>query len=253
MISPWLSQLSTTANGMTQAFLDLLFPPLCLSCGTVVGTNGALCPRCWQNVSFIAPPLCHGCGMPFEIPMNDKELCPDCKDKPHIFASARASFLYDTKSRKIVLGFKHGDQTHAAQALASWIYHAGEPYWREADIIAPVPLHRWRLLKRRYNQSALLAKALSNLAKKPVCMQTLVRTRATDSQGHRTRKQRQENVAGAFAVQKKYQTKIQNACVVLIDDVMTTGATLDECARTLISSGAKKVYALTLARTNSRM
>lgn len=187
--------------------------------------------------------------MPFDLSYFGDDLCPRCKNEPNDFSSARAAFVYDDSSRDLILGFKHGDQTHAAQAFAGWMARAGECYWQEADILVPVPLHRWRLFRRRYNQSALLAQYIARLTGTQVLMQALVRTRPTESQGHLDRKSRANNVAGAFAVPKRKRPLIRNATIVLIDDVMTTGATLNECAKTLLAAGAKKVFALTLART----
>lgn len=248
----WRSQPGATAHRLAQACLDALLPPLCLSCGGRVGTNGALCPECWKSIAFISSPLCQTCGKPFNIPLVNDSVCPECEETPHAFASARAAFIYDAASRNIVLGFKHGDRTHAAQALACWMVRAGECCLKEADVIAPVPLHRWRLFKRRYNQSALLANCIARTTKKQACMQALSRTRATQSQGHLNHKERRNNVAGAFMVPERQKPKIRNATIVLIDDVMTTGATLDECAKTLLAAGAKKVHALTLARVRNR-
>lgn len=249
----WQAQPGIAAHRLAQTCLDMLLPPLCLSCGVRVGTNGALCSDCWKNIAFISPPLCQTCGTPFNIPLADNSLCPDCQDTPHIFSSARAAILYDKASSNIVLGFKHGDRTHAAQALACWMARAGECYWKEADIIAPVPLHRWRLFKRRYNQSALLASCIAKMTGKQACLQALTRTRATQSQGHLNHKERHDNVTGAFIVSEREKPKIRNATIILIDDVMTTGATLDECAKTLLTAGAKKVHALTLARVRNRL
>ena len=159
--------------------------------------------------------------------------------------------LYDEASRKLILGFKHGDRTHAAQALAVWMQRAGGESLAQADALIPVPLHRWRLFHRRYNQASLLAQHLGALTKKPVFPDALRRIRATPSQGHRKRKERQENVRGAFAVAAQHKSALEGKTLVLIDDVMMTGATAEECSRVLLASGAKQVHVLTLSRVKS--
>jgi len=231
--------------------LDLLLPPLCLICDEPVGGAATLCPPCWKQIHFIAPPLCACCGAPFDIPAGAGMLCGAClTDAPH-FASARAAMLYDEFSRQLVLGFKHGDRIHAAKALAVWMHRAGGDFLAQADALVPVPLHRWRLFSRRYNQSALLATRIGELAGKPVWTDALRRIRATPSQGHRKRKERQENVRGAFDISPRHRASVEGKTIVLVDDVLTTGATVEECSRVLLKSGAKQVHVLTLSRVKS--
>jgi ComF family protein len=175
-------------------------------------------------------------------------LCAGCIIQPPVFAAARSAMLYDDASKRLVLGFKHGDRTHPARALAAWMQRAGAAFWPGADLIVPVPLHRWRLFRRRYNQAALLARALSDLAGTPLLPDALLRLRPTPAQGHLSRKERQANVAGAFAVNPHYKAALAGKTVVLIDDVLTTGATANECSEVLLKAGAKVVNVLTLAR-----
>ena len=156
--------------------------------------------------------------------------------------------LYDDASKRLILGFKHGDRTHLAATLAQWMHRAGQEFWDEADCLIPVPLHRWRLFKRRYNQATLLAHGLKHLTGKPVWVDGLLRQRATPTQGHRNRKERQTNVKGAFVMNRHYGEHVQDKSIILIDDVLTTGATLNECSQTLLDAGAKDVKVLTLAR-----
>ncbi len=233
---------------LTTRLLDFLLPPLCLICDEPVGGVATLCPLCWKQVGFIAPPLCACCGVPFDIPAGAGMLCGACIANPPSYQSARASILYDEASRKLLLGFKHGDRTHAAQALAVWMQRAASDVIAQADVLLPVPLHRWRLFHRRYNQSALLAHKIAALTDKPVWVDVLRRTRATPSQGHRNRKERLENVRGAFEVSKSQGAAVKDKALVLIDDVMTTGATVEECARILLKAGAKRVDVVVLAR-----
>lgn len=226
--------------------MDYLLPPLCLGCDRPVTQNQTLCAECWKAMHFIAPPFCARCGAPFDLPVEDGTLCGACLAEEPVYTAARSVMLYNEASKPIILRFKHADRLHPVPALAQWIVRAGETYWPEIDVITPVPLHRWRLLKRRYNQSALLAQAVAALVHKPVLVDLIVRVRATVSQGHCSRKERLENVAGAFALRGGQEIKGKR--VALIDDVLTSGATVNECARALFAAGAEAVYVLTLAR-----
>ena len=159
--------------------------------------------------------------------------------------------LYDDISRKLILGFKHGDRTYAAKTLAVWMHRAGGEFLENSDAIVPVPLHRWKLFQRRYNQSALLAQQIGIMMGKPVLYYVLRRIRATPPQGHLKRKERQENVKGAFAVVSKHKDSVEGKPLLLIDDVVTTGATANECAKVQLKAGAKQVHVLTLSRVRS--
>ncbi|MGB9151528.1 MAG: ComF family protein [Alphaproteobacteria bacterium] len=231
--------------------LDLLLPPLCLICDDPVGGAATLCPACWKQIQFIAAPLCECCGAPFDIPAGAGMLCGSCLTVRPRYQSARAAMLYDDASRKLVLGFKYGDRTYAAQALAVWMHRAACDFIAQADALLPVPLHRTRLFRRRYNQSSLLAQQVAALAQKPFLPDALRRIRATPTQGQRKRKERQENVRGAFAVLPRYAPSIEGKTLVLVDDVLTTGATVEECTRVLLEAGAKQVHVLTLSRVKS--
>ncbi|MDD4617340.1 MAG: ComF family protein [Alphaproteobacteria bacterium] len=228
--------------------IDFFLPPLCLVCEEPVGQADTICPACWKKLPFIAPPFCARCGMPFDFPVEEETLCGACLLEPPAFETTRTALLYDDESKKVILGFKHGDRTHLAKALAAWMHRAGSDILANADALIPVPLHRSRLFKRRYNQSALLAQNVGKLAQKPALVDALCRIRATPNQGHLKRKERKANVKGAFMVSEKRKALIADKTLVLIDDVMTTGATVDECAKVLLKAGAKTVRVLTLAR-----
>jgi ComF family protein len=230
-------------------FLDYLLPPLCLSCNEPVGVSQTLCVDCWKAIQFFSPPFCSCCGAPFEVPVESGTLCGACLASPPEFTAARAAMLYNEGSKKLILGFKHADKVHPAPALANWMLRAGQDFWSEADFILPVPLHRWRLLMRRYNQAALLAHEIGKAARKPVLTNALKRIRSTPSQGHMNKEQRKKNIHGAIKLNPNYAAKIKDRAIVLIDDVMTTGATANECSRVLLRAGAAKVFVLTLART----
>jgi ComF family protein len=222
-------------------------------CDEPVGGNATLCPACWKQIQFIAPPFCASCGAPFDVPDAVGMQCGHCLNEPPRFTSARAAFLYDEASRKLVLGFKHGDRTYAAKALAVWMHRVADEFIAQADMLVPVPLHRWRLFQRRYNQSSLLAHEIGRLAGKPVLSHALRRVRATPSQGHRKRKERQDNVRGAFAIAPRQRALLKDKVIVLVDDVLTTGATVEECSRVLLAAGAARVHVLTLSRVKNRV
>jgi ComF family protein len=228
--------------------LDLLLPPQCLSCGGIVADEAGLCAECWDKIGFLGPPACPKCGFPFEFDMGDDVLCGACLRSPPVFGRCRAAFRYDDHSRKLILDLKYRDRTFLAPALARLLFQAGQELFQAVDVIVPVPLHRWRLVRRRFNQSALLAAELGKLSGKTVFADTLLRHRATRRQGGLNRNARRRNVRGAFRIRPAARRQIEGRMVLLIDDVMTTGATVDATARCLLRSGAANVDVLTLAR-----
>ena len=228
--------------------LDAILPPRCLKCGEIVADSGSLCGACWSALKFLGPPCCACCGLPFEFDMGDGSLCAACTAKRPLYDRARAALTYDDASRELVLRFKHADRIDGAATFAGWMARAGAELIADADIIAPVPLHRWRLVRRRYNQAAILANAIGALRGKRVVPDLLVRRRATASQGHLGRSQRQRNVAGAFALHPGRAQSVAGTRILLIDDVLTTGATAESCARALRNAGATAVDLLVLAR-----
>lgn len=239
-------RLARLALSLPGLLLDALLPPRCLACGTAVDRQGGLCAACWTRLTFIAPPHCACCGLPFDFAVPEETLCGACLAKPPPFDRARAVLVYDDGSRPLVLGFKHGDRIHAAGAYGTWLARAGAEILRDADLIVPVPLHRWRLFRRRYNQAALLSNALSKRSGVATVPDLLLRRRATRIQGGLGRLGRARNVKGAFALRRG--AEVAGKRVVLVDDVLTTGATLAECAAVLRRAGAARVDVLTLAR-----
>jgi ComF family protein len=230
-----------------RAGLDALLPPRCLGCGTAV-EDQALCPACWRRVRFLASPVCDACGVPFEADAGAGALCGTCAIEPPAFARARAAFAYDGESRGLILAFKHGDRTDSAPAFGAWLMRAGAELIADSDVLVPVPLHWTRLFARRYNQAALLAHAVGARSGVPVAPGLLVRRRRTPSQGRLSRAARQRNLAGAIAVPTNRRGRLADKRILLIDDVLTTGATAEACARALLAAGASAVDVLTLAR-----
>ena len=236
----------SVVGAASRLLLNALLPPQCLKCDAVVDSVGALCATCFAGISFIAAPLCDACGAPFETPEAEYALCGACLQDRPTFSRARAVFLYNDGSRGLVLRLKHGDRTEAAVHFAKWMNRSGAEIIAACDVIVPVPLHRWRLLKRAYNQSALLANALGRVAGKPVAVDALVRIKATPTQGGLDRQARRRNVAKAFA--SASPVKIAGKRVLLVDDVYTTGATVEACTDVLLNAGAQAVDVLVLAR-----
>jgi len=235
-------------RALGRRLLDVILPPHCLKCRAPIGEAGSLCADCWRGVSFISDPLCAACGLPFEVPAGPGALCGACLRRRPLFERARAALAYDEASRGMILAFKHADRTEAAPAFARWMARAGRDLVQVADIVAPVPLHWRRFWRRRYNQSALLAWALGRQTGLKVVPDLLERVRATPSQGGLGRLARARNVQGAFRLQARMAARVRGARVLLVDDVYTTGATAEACARTLLRAGAAAVDVLTLAR-----
>lgn len=233
---------------LARAALDALLPPLCLSCQAIVDRPGSVCASCWTRLSFLGAPQCRRCGLPFPHDVGADAECAACIADPPPWQRARSVFAYDDASRGLVLGFKHADRLHAAPAFGRWLARAGGELAAEADIVAPVPLHWLRLALRRYNQAALLAHALAATTGRTVIPDLLRRTRRTPSQGRLGRAERQRNVAAAFRIRERYRARLAGARVLLVDDVLTTGATARACAKALTDAGAGSVDVLTLAR-----
>jgi ComF family protein len=233
-----------------RSLLDLVLPPHCVACDAVVDAPGLLCTECFRQTGFITEPFCARCGVPFaaEALGGPDHLCPGCRTSPPVFRRARAALRYDAQGRRLILPFKHADRTEIAVALAPHMLRAGATLLREADVLVPVPLHRGRLFHRRYNQAALLAKAVGRLAGCECLADALRRPRATASLGEKSAAERAAEVADAFAVRRARAARLRGRRVLLIDDVMTSGATANACAKVLLEAGAASVDVLVAAR-----
>lgn len=233
--------------------VDTILPHRCLSCRITVdkGAAAGLCADCWGKIHFLTSPMCHCCGRPFETgsATEKKELCLSCLAHPPAFDQARAVFAYTDTSRDLILTLKHGDALHGVPIFGHWLARVGAEFLHEADIIAPVPLHPWRLFIRRYNQSALLALAVKRAIPCPslrYVSQLLRRNRATPSLGHLKPEIRHRHLHSAITVTQPLLVKGKR--ILLIDDVMTSGATFTECSRALRIAGAAEINVLSLAR-----
>ena len=232
------------------ALLDLLLPPHCVACNGPVDTPGLLCAECFRRTGFITEPFCVRCGVPFATAAlgGAEFLCPGCRAAPPVFRHARAALRYDTQGRRLILPFKHADRTELAAVLAPHMARAGAALLREADLLVPVPLHRGRLFRRRYNQAALLAQAVGRIAGRSCMPDALLRRRATASLGEKSAAERAAEVDGAFAVRPSRAGRVAGQRVLLVDDVMTSGATANACAAVLLAAGATSVDVLVAAR-----
>jgi ComF family protein len=233
--------------GLNWKIADLLFPPLCIACREPLGQGQGFCAACWSGISFLDGPLCDCCGLPFGVDPGPGARCAACLAKPPSFDHARAIIAYDEKSRGPILALKHADRLELVPGFAQWLARTGKKLIEDTDLIVPVPLHRTRLWRRRYNQAAELARALGRRTGKAVAVRALVRSRATESQGEMvSARARRRNVLGAFQVPDPAPVRGRN--VLVVDDVLTTGATADACARALKRAGAARVHILALAR-----
>ena len=233
-------------NRLGNQAINFLLPPLCPATGELVDHLGMVDATYWQKLNFINAPFCEKCGTPFSFAASHLE-CGSCLELPPIYNKGRAALIYDEGCKDLILRFKHGDQTHAVKAFIPWLNMAGGELLHAADIIIPVPLHPVRLIKRRFNQAELIARELHK--NKPDCVyypDGLKRVKQTQSQGHKKASDRKKNVSKAFITNSKYN--YNGKTILIIDDVYTTGATLNECAQTLYQSGAKEVNYLTLAK-----
>ncbi len=229
-------------------FADLVLPPLCLSCGRGVEVHGALCGACWARIDFIERPYCEMTGVPFPYDAGQGAVSAAALANPPAYAKARAVMRYNEGCTALIHRFKYSDRMEAAPAFARWLLRAGGELLAEADIVAPVPLHRRRLFSRRFNQSAELSRAVAQLAGIACMPGLLVRVRATRPQVGLSGDARRRNVAGAFRLAADAGALVKDRRIVLIDDVMTTGATAEACARVLVRAGAREVSVLCLAR-----
>jgi ComF family protein len=245
-----LSRIGAAARRAGAALLDLVYPPACLVCRKAVAQQGALCADCWREISFIERPFCERLGTPFERDLDQPGLIsPEAAANPPVFRRARAVARYDSdKARALAHRLKYYDRLELAEPMGRWMARAGADIIGDADALAPVPLHRLRLAARRFNQSAALAQVVSRQTGVPVETMALMRVKATTPQVGLSRAQRAANLSGAFRVDPERAAWLAGRNVVLVDDVLTTGATANAAARALLKAGAAQVDLLVFAR-----
>ena len=228
--------------------LDNIFPPQCASCHCLVSAPHTLCLKCWQGIEFITEPCCRVCGYPLE---QDTVYCSDiCRTKKLFLTKIKSAVIYNDVAASVIHHLKYQDKTENAIILSNWMYAAGHDMAQQTDLIIPVPLHKAKLLKRKYNQAAIIAKRFAQQAHKPCVFDILTRRKDIMSQSRLSQHERIKNVKGAFYVVNR--EKIRNKTILLIDDVVTTAATINECAKVLLLGGATKVMSLTVARAKTR-
>lgn len=243
----WRWKQALGAKTLARGALDLIFPRETLDGELATGADG-LSAEAWLRIRFLDGPVCDGCGAPFDYDPGPGVRCAACMARPRAFDAARAACLYDEASRDPILKLKHADRTDLAPMFARWLSRAAAELVAEAEGVVPVPLHPLRLLRRRYNQAAEVARPLAKLAGAPYLPDVLVRRRATESQGGKSGGHRRRNVAGAFHVPERRRALVEGRRLLLIDDVLTTGATAEGCARALKRAGAARVDLAVLAR-----
>lgn len=231
-----------------RALVQTVLPPTCLACRKPAGASGGLCSQCWQGAGFIERPYCERLGLPFSYDSGGPLISPSAFSDPPAFDRARSAMRFSDVARDLVHLLKYGDRLDLVKPFAIWMSRAGDELLREADALVPVPLHWTRLFQRRFNQSAALARAISGQRKVAVIDDVLTRVRATPPQVGLARDERARNVHGAFSVEKAARPKVKGKRIVLVDDVLTTGATANACARVLRRAGASRIDVLTLAR-----
>ncbi len=232
-----------------QAALQVLYPPQCISCAAPVTTDFGLCGDCWRDTPFVAGLVCDLCGIP--LPGDDSRhrvLCDDCMTIARPWSQGRAALIYKDNARKMVLALKHGDRMDLARPAAQWMLKVARPILLPGMLVVPVPLHWFRLIRRQYNQAALLSGGVAKLSGLPHCPDALVRHRYTGNQDGRTRDGRFANLVNAFSVARRHQKLVDQRDILLVDDVMTSGATFAAATEALFVAGARSVAVLSFAR-----
>lgn len=227
----------------------MIYPPQCLTCNAQVTEDFALCGTCWRETPFVSGLVCDLCGLP--LPGEDLGTpvqCDDCLMIARPWVQGRAAMLYRDNARNLVLALKHGDRLDLARPAALWLARAVRPMIEPGMIAAPIPLHWWRLFRRRYNQAAMLSAGLARQTGLGHCPDLLIRARNTGTQDGRSRDGRFANMQGALRVHPRHVARITGQHVLLVDDVMTSGATFAAATEACLAAGATRVSICALAR-----
>lgn len=235
--------------------LDFVYPSLCISCKEIIGKDNTLCPKCWSQLKFVQSPCCNICSMPLKYKISENDICPSCIRKTPLYNQAKAVFAYNDIIAKIIYRFKYYDQTHLSKFFAKIMFDHSGDILEKIDIIIPTPLHKKRLNFRKYNQSGLLAKNIAKLSGRKCVLDFLQRKKEVKPQVELKGQDRMKNLKSVFCINPKYLNNerlcddYEGKSFLLIDDVMTTGTTINECTKILLKNGAKSVYVLTIAKT----
>ncbi|MEW5963342.1 MAG: ComF family protein [Pseudomonadota bacterium] len=248
-----LQHAASTAKAAARVVADLAMPPLCLACHAPLADHDSLCAACWREITFLRPPLCDRLGIPLPYDIGGTAVSAAAIADPPVYDRARAVAAYDGAMRRLIHDLKFRDRHDARRLLGRWLAEAGGALLADADLLVPVPLYRFRLLVRRFNQSAILAGEVARRSGVATMPDGLVRVRRTASQVGLSREEREANVRGAFVVAPAAAARVVGRRVVLVDDVITTGATVSACARELKRAGAARVDVLALALVADRV
>lgn len=226
----------------------VIMPSHCLICNKIIA-NGYFCAKDFSGLRFLTDPACAICFQPFEFEQGDGACCAACLAKKPKYERAIAVMRYDEISKKFIFSFKYFDRIDLSKFFAKLMLNQAKEMIMLADFIVPIPLHKKRLGQRKYNHSALIAKDLAKLTKIKLIYDLVTRKRNTKSQSSLSKIGRSQNIKGAFAFNEKYLSKVKGKNILLIDDVITTGATINECCKVLKKAGIRKIFVLTLAKT----
>lgn len=232
-----------------QTAVSLIYPPRCITCGDMVESDFGLCGPCWRDTGFLGGVVCNGCGVPLTPGgQDDFHHCDACMQSPPPWVQGCAALIYRDNGRKLVLSLKHGDRQEIARPAGLWMANMVRGRLPEDTLVVPVPLHWSRLLKRRYNQSALLARSVAKHLSLPSCPDALLRVRRTSSLEGLSREARFKTLENAIVPHPKRGSRLKDRPILLVDDVMTSGATLIASTRACLEAGSGPVRVLTLAR-----
>ncbi|MCX5617814.1 ComF family protein [Bombella sp. TMW 2.2543] len=234
-----------------RSVLNWLVPPSCISCGEDIASQGGiLCGACFAGLRFVHAPFCDACALPitYDDVAERGYLCLECEFHPPLWHRGRAAFLYEGQARRLIMGLKYGDRTEHAAILARFMAQAGQDILKPDALLVPVPVHRWRLWQRGYNQAALMAKILSRNTGVACCLDGLYRRSRTAALAGLSRQGRRKQVAGTIDIQPRHGDTLRGKSVILVDDILTTGATAEACAKALLENGCVSVDILVGAR-----
>ena len=232
--------------------LKVIFPPKCVLCDKIIEDEDSLCSDCWKKIKFIKEPFCNKCSTPFEFEVSDDDICLSCMKNKPLYIKSRSAVVYDSEVSKIIFKFKFYDKLHLKRFMGKCMCRASSDIIDNIDILIPIPLHKKRLIYRKYNQSLLLANEIAKNSGKIVIHDFLYKIKYTVPQASLKQSERQTNLKNKFAINPKYLNDIEkykNLGFAIVDDVITTGSTVNECIKILNKAGINKVYSISFAKT----
>ena len=237
---------------LLNSIIKLIFPPKCPLCEKIVEEDETLCKDCWEKIKFIKEPFCDKCSSPLDYKASSKVICAHCLQTKPLYIKLRSAVVYNSFVSKIIFKFKFYDKIHLKRFMAKVMVNAAQDIIKDIDILIPIPLHKKRLIFRKYNQSLLLAEEIAKITNKQVIYNFLYKNKHTIPQVKLKQKDRIKNIKGKFSINKNYLKEIDkytNLNFALIDNVVTTGSTIKECIKVLNKVGIKNVYVISFAKT----